>query len=133
MKQLIPLQQHIVGSETIQTVNARELHVFLGVKEDFTHWIKRRISVYQFLEDIDFTKLVVSNAGTISPTEYHISLDMAKQLAMVERTAKGKEARLYFLECERLVMRQQLQPPAIDRYSDLKAIVDLAHSVAEQR
>lgn len=98
-----------IGSETIQTVNARELHAYLEVGKDFSTWIKDRISQYDFAESVDYVKFqdvrspksgsTKSRPQTV--TEYSISIDMAKELAMVERNEKGKQARQYFIECER--------------------------------
>ena len=92
-----------IGSETIQTVNARELHAYLEVGKDFSTWIKDRISQYDFIENSDYV-LTFTKTGerkNVKVTDYHISLDMAKELAMVERNEKGKQARQYFIECER--------------------------------
>lgn len=54
MSQLIPVAPHTVGSETIPTVNARELHTFLESKAEFRHWIKDRIEQFDFAEGSDF-------------------------------------------------------------------------------
>lgn len=66
--------------------------------------LKNRIDTYQFVENQDFVvfhkKMENPNGGRPS-VEYHITLDMAKELAMVERTAKGREARQYFIQCEK--------------------------------
>lgn len=91
-----------IGSETIQTVNARELHTFLEVGIRFNDWVSRRITEYAFEEGKDFySELSKTSSGGRPSREYHISLDMAKELAMVERNEKGKQARQYFIECER--------------------------------
>lgn len=100
------------GSET-QTVNARELHAFLGVGRIFAAWLPDRIDQYGFTENVDF--VVFSETGNNPsggrPTkEYAISIDMAKELSMVERTEKGKQARRYFIDCE----RRAKSGPAID-------------------
>lgn len=101
MNQLIKIEHADDGK---QTVNARELHQFLEVGKDFSSWIKDRIEAYGFAEGQDylFTKIGEQLAsGTKYKNEYFVSLDMAKELAMVERNAKGKQARQYFIECER--------------------------------
>jgi phage anti-repressor protein len=103
MSDLIPLSSHTVGSETIQTVNARKLHAFLEVKTRFNDWIVKRISAYGFLQDIDYTVLIFEYGPSNTIKEYFLSLDMAKELAMVERTQKGKDARQYFIACEKAV------------------------------
>lgn len=76
MPELIPQSTSTVGSETIQTVNARDLHAFLTVGTDFRHWILRRIDAYHFEEDRDFTT-VTSAQRPVRTIEYHVSLDMA--------------------------------------------------------
>ena len=90
-----------IGSETIQTVNARELYDFLEVKTAFKDWAARRISDYGFEDGKDFCSFLSESAGGRPAKEYALSLDMAKELAMVERNEKGKQARQYFIECER--------------------------------
>jgi anti-repressor protein len=83
-----------------QTVNARELHEFLGVGTEFSHWTKRRIDTYGFLEGEDFLTNVKKDGRQLFK-EYHISLDMAKELSMVENNDKGREARRYFIQVEK--------------------------------
>lgn len=71
-------------------------------------------------EDVDFVAITgspVLASGNINPVpkiDYHLSLDMAKELSMVERNAKGKEAREYFIECERVALHQQPATAAIN-------------------
>lgn len=102
--QLIPVVSHAVGSETIPTVNARELHTFLKVGKEFANWIKDRIESFGFVENQDFVVIAESGknpSGGRPVKNYHLTLDMAKELSMVERNAKGKQARQYFIECEK--------------------------------
>ena len=107
MNELIQVAERQIGDGAIQTVNARELHAFLGVGKDFSNWMKGRIEQYGFVENQDFVfdSPVLANqtgrGGDRRSKEYHLSLDMAKELSMVERNDKGKQARLYFIECER--------------------------------
>ena len=104
MNELISLTQSAINGELQQTVNARELHAFLESKQDFSTWIKNRIEKYDFVENQDFVqlhkKMELSKTGQMG-IEYHITLDMAKELAMVERNDKGRQARKYFIECEK--------------------------------
>lgn len=99
-----------------QAVSARELHQFLEVGREFANWIKGRIEKYGFIENKDFYKLYFDPQGNMLPIaksgnvdyqrvigcriEYVITLNMAKELAMVENNEKGKEARRYFIQCE---------------------------------
>jgi anti-repressor protein len=100
---LIPVTRATFGDTTLPTVNARDLHTFLEVGKDFSSWIKDRIEKYEFIENQDF--VVFTQTGENSEgrprIDYHLALDMAKELAMVERNVKGKQARQYFIECER--------------------------------
>jgi anti-repressor protein len=107
MNQLIPIKESTINGETVQTVNARELHGYLESKQHFTDWIKARIDQYEFIAEQDFTlHNILTQYNQIDRIDYHISIDMAKELAMVERTDKGKQARQYFIECERKVKAQ---------------------------
>jgi phage anti-repressor protein len=86
----------------IETVNARELHKFLESKRDFSTWIKAKIDSFGFIENEDYIRIhkkVEANNATL--IDYHISIDMAKDLSMVENNAKGAEARTYFKNCEK--------------------------------
>lgn len=97
MNELIKVENR----EGIATCNARELHEYMEVGKDFSNWIKDRIEKYGFIEGIDFTpELAESNGGRPSK-EYYITLDMAKELSMVENNEKGKEARKYFIAIEK--------------------------------
>jgi phage anti-repressor protein len=102
MNQLIEINTSEAG---IKTVNARDLHAFLEVGKDFSSWIKSRIEQYGFSEGADYLLTHVGEqlaSGTKYKIEYHCTLDMAKELSMVERNAKGKQARQYFIECEKV-------------------------------
>ncbi|WP_455481305.1 antA/AntB antirepressor family protein [Bartonella sp. B12(2025)] len=123
MNTLIPISEQTIDQETVQTVNARELHAFLEVKSEFRNWIKNRIEEYAFSENQDFVsfgKNLPKPSGGRPSIEYHLTLDMAKELAMVERNEKGKQARQYFIECERRA--KQVSAPQID-YSSPEAML----------
>ncbi len=98
---LIPVAKGLVSGREVRTVDARELHRFLEVRTEFRHWIKRRIGQYGFLIDVDFVAVKIDRHEIIEQFDYHLTLDMAKELAMVERTERGREARRYFIACER--------------------------------
>ena len=115
MNELIPLQPQTINGNAVETVSARELHEFLESKQDFSTWIKNRISEYDFVEHQDFIaapqKYGTANGGYATRNEYYVTLDMAKELSMVERNEKGKQARKYFIECEKQLNAQQSQLP----------------------
>jgi phage anti-repressor protein len=96
--ELIKIKEH----EGRKTVNARDLWEFLEVKTKYSDWVNRRILEYDFIQNIDF--ITVLKNETSPPTKLcFMSLDMAKELSMVERNEKGKKARQYFIECERQI------------------------------
>ncbi|MBN6741218.1 antA/AntB antirepressor family protein [Acidithiobacillus sp. MC6.1] len=102
---LIPVGWSEIDNAVTQTVNARELHAFLEVGKKFSDWIKDRIDQYNFVIDHDFISFSLHGEkpqGGRPALEYHLTLDMAKEISMVERNAKGKEARQYFITCERI-------------------------------
>ena len=105
-----------LGGREQLLVDARGLHKFLGNKRKFTDWIVQRITQYDFMQNKDF--LVFHNFVNVSQkppvVEYRLSLDMAKELAMLERSPKGREVRRYFIDCENR-LREQLALPAKNR------------------
>ena len=109
MNQLIPLHPQTINGNAVETVSARELHSFVESKQDFSTWIKNRIEKYGFVEDVDYLlhKIVEQTpSGAKHKIEYYITLDMAKQLAMVENNEKGMQVRKYFIECEKQLKEQ---------------------------
>lgn len=93
-----------IQNQSVQLVNARELHKFLKIQTPFHKWISRRISDYDFAENLDFIERTILSARGFFKTdvkEYHITLDMAKELCMLERSNLGRQARHYFIEQEK--------------------------------
>jgi phage anti-repressor protein len=113
MNELITITQTKIGTEEVNAVDARELWVFLESKQDFSTWTKNRIEQYGFVQGVDFIQFHnFVESDSRARIEYTLSLDMAKELSMVERNAKGKQARQYFIECERR-LRQGTTPVAM--------------------
>lgn len=86
--------------EGITMIDARQLHAWLKVRDQFNQWIKRRIAEYGFEEGEDFSPSLVKTGGR-PRTDYLLTVDMAKELSMVERSERGKQTRRYFIEMER--------------------------------
>ncbi|WP_063102162.1 antA/AntB antirepressor family protein [Escherichia coli] len=113
--QLIPVFSGTISNETVLLCNARDLHDFLEVGKVFAAWINARIEEYGFEENKDF--VVFSNSGKNSVgrrrKDYHLTLDTAKELAMVERNEKGRQIRRYFIKCEKKLREDatSTQPP----------------------
>lgn len=95
---LVPVIPGQIGDRTTGTANARALHKALGVGRDFTNWIKGRIKQYGFVEGIDYVivenltspKRASSKSRQRIEHDYILSLNMGKELSMVERTERGK-------------------------------------------
>lgn len=86
------------------TLSARELHKELNVTDRFTRWFER-MGEYGFEENIDFTSVksstLVNNGATRELQDYQITLDMAKEIAMLQRNEKGKQIRKKLIELEK--------------------------------
>lgn len=102
--ELIKTTRLVLNDENTTAISARELWKFLESKQDFSTWIKRRIEKYGFSEGRDY---LLHNfveqlpSGTKHCIDYCVSLDMAKELAMVENNERGRQARQYFIEVEK--------------------------------
>ena len=114
MNELIPIYSTMIAGAEVRTVDGRELHAFLGIGRDFSNWMKDRIQQYGFAEGHEYwpfshsPDLASGNRG--ARVEYRITLEMAKELAMVERNDRGKQARQYFIACERQLRTQMAVP-----------------------
>lgn len=104
-----------IEGEKIDAINARSLHEFLGVKTEFKDWIVRRIEEYGFFDGRDFSSFLSESIGGRPAKEYVITVGMAKELSMVEKNEKGKQARQYFIECERIA-RSRTLPAYVPTY-----------------
>ena len=104
----------IVNEHQEQIVSGRELHEFLEIKDNYTDWMKRVIE-YGFETNQDFIGFLRESNGGRPSFEHHIKLDMAKEICMITRNEKGKQARRYFIEIEKawnnpeMVMARSLQ------------------------
>ncbi|AZA50337.1 phage antirepressor Ant [Chryseobacterium carnipullorum] len=115
-----------------QAVSARELHSFLESKQDFSTWIKARIEKYGFVENVDFEVFhnVMENPNGGRPlTEYALTIDCAKEIGMVEGNEKGKQARRYFIDCEK---KLKSIAPAVD-FSNPDTVLMLAQNWKEEQ
>lgn len=112
-QQLVRVFDGLIGGVPAQICDGRELHAFLKNGKQFADWIKQRIGQYGFEENLDFVsfspKSEKPQAGRRS-IEYHLTLDMAKELSMVESNEQGRMARRYFIDMERRAHQQADQP-----------------------
>lgn len=124
--ELLPVFSRTIGDISQLTVDARALHAVLQVRRDFSNWIKDRISKYGFVEGEDFEKSsVISSSpdlvngdfkGLRQAVEYSLSLNMGKELAMVENNETGRMVRRYFIACEQRAMQTQF--PSLPNFSN---------------
>lgn len=112
--QLIPVFTAVLNEQPEQLVNARDLHAFLEVGRDFSTWIKDRIASSRFIEGVDYSP-VSGNRSDGKPgkqrIEYHLSLEMAKHLALMENNTVGDKVRRYFIAIERAARAANLELP----------------------
>ena len=96
----------IIEREGIQLVSGRELHEFLEIGTKYKDWFRRMVE-YGFEEEIDFIRVAQKRATNnlknpvTTVIDHAISIDMAKEISMIQRTEKGKIARQYFINCEK--------------------------------
>lgn len=118
--QLVPVFSATIGGMVMSVCDGRALHTFMEIGKHFASWMTERIEQYGFQQDQDFlclsqireTQRKDGQRGTAKQVDYHLSLDMAKELSMVENNAKGREARRYFIAMERQALAQQAINPA---------------------
>ena len=101
MNDLIKITQTQIGAENVNSVNAKSIYNYLEIKTAYTTWIQRAIEKYDFNEGEDFVSdLKESNYGRPSKT-FIVSMDMAKELCLVENNPRGKETRKHFIKAEK--------------------------------
>ncbi len=101
MKEIITISKKEINGTEVNSVNAREIHEHLEVKTRFNDWINRAIQKYDFKENVDYSKMSKSPNGGRPEQDYIVTLDMAKELAMLENNPKGRETRKYFIAVEK--------------------------------
>ncbi|ELM3734832.1 antA/AntB antirepressor family protein [Edwardsiella piscicida] len=131
---IVPVVSGRIGERETNIVSARALHGALGVGRDFTNWIKGRVSQYGFVVGVDY--IAVENLSSPKRAsaksrqqiehDYLLTLNTAKELAMVERSEQGRAIRRYFIQCEEAL--QLTAPEVAARYRrKLKARIGVAN------
>lgn len=127
---IVPVVIGQIGECETNVVSARALHGALGVGRMFAHWIKDRIAEYEFVENQDYViacqNWQAKTRGGHNRKDYHLTINMAKELAMVERNEQGRAIRRYFIQCEEAL--RLTAPEVAARYRrKLKARVEVAN------
>lgn len=97
-----------------QVVSARELHKFLENPDNVNTWFKRQCE-YGFEDGKDFIAVSQESTGGRPSIDYALTLDCAKEISMIQRTEKGKQARRYFIEMEKIAKDLQEINPRVPK------------------
>ncbi len=106
------------GAETIPAIDGRELHKALGVGRDFPTWVNTRLQ-YGYIENEDFTTYLVPRGSGTPAKEYLLTLPMASELCLLDRSAEGLELRRFILEMQS-VQNHQNSEKIIENCTDNK-------------
>jgi phage anti-repressor protein len=122
MQELIKINQTIIGTETTNSVNSRELHQTLEIGRDYSNWMKNQIETLGLDENVDYILLALNGEqvshGGHNAKDYIITTDTAKHIAMASRTPKGKEVRAYFIEMEKQMNEAYTHPTNEEHFKD---------------
>lgn len=103
MNELIPVIESADNETNDILISGRDLHKFLEIKTEYRKWFGRMVE-YGFEENIDYVRVTQkcpTLGGVQDIVEHHLKIDMAKEISMLQRNEKGKQARQYFLEVEK--------------------------------
>jgi phage anti-repressor protein len=132
--ELIPVRERLIGHKKQLAVEARMLHERLGVKKPFTRWLQQYTHKGDWRKDNDFSvfDLQVKNleGGGRPGIDAALSLQMAEHIAMMTRTAKGREIREYFRKARDERDAAALAEDPVERYPQLRAIRELVTATA---
>ena len=136
MTNIIKVTKNEIGNAELNSVNARDIHNYLQVKTRFNDWINRAITKYDFKENIDFYSFLSKTSGR-PEKEYIVTMDMAKELAMLENNPKGRETRKYFINCEKELQKSSpyaaLQEIATFQKRQLEQLQDIKDILINQQ
>ena len=136
-QELVQISESEINGVLTPSVSARDLHSFLESKRQFSDWIKAKIERLRLQENIDFvclsqfceTQRKDGQNGLTKSTEYFVTIDIAKHIAMMENTDRGFEVRNYFIECEKR-LKQVISPKQTLLLGILDANDELSRAVA---
>lgn len=112
MSEIIKISSEVIGTEKVNSVNARELHQVLTIEKQFSNWIDYQIKSLGLEKNVDYIvyeEKVKAGIGFTTKKEYIITTDTAKHISMASRTAKGKEVRNYFIQIEKEYFSPNIQ------------------------
>lgn len=115
----------IIQQEGALLIDARLLHQNLKIGRDFSNWIKDRISRYGFEEGLDYSPNLASKKsgrGGHNRIDYHLTIDMAKEIAMLEENEIGRKIRKYFIAVEKKLRGISHLPAEPELFKGLKPL-----------
>ncbi|MBR8700279.1 hypothetical protein IX317_000599 [Fusobacterium sp. DD29] len=140
MNQLIKIEE----KNGEQLVSGRELHAFLEVGTQYSKWFER-MREYGFSENIDYIaisqKRLTAQGNETTYIEHFLKIAMAKEISMIQRNEKGKQAREYFIKCEEawnspemiLVRATQISNRMLDSYKNEIETLKLDNKIKDQQ
>jgi anti-repressor protein len=117
----------------MQAISARELHEFLQIQKPITQWFEYQIERAMLVENEDFITILLESTGGRPSKDYAISINAAKEIAMLNGGEKGKQARQYFIECEKQLKKPKTQIEIILESAKLLAEMERKQIQLEQR
>ena len=126
----------IIEREGRQLVSGRELHEFLEIRTKYKDWFRRMVE-YGFEEEIDFIRVAQKRATNnlknpvTTVIDHAISIDMAKEISMIQRTEKGKASRQYFINCEKKLKEVKKLSPMELMELQFKALKEQEEKIAQ--
>jgi len=131
LSEILQIQDWEIWWEENKLINARDLFKFLESKQDFSNWLKNRLTKYWFVENEDFlfnNFIEQKWRGWHNKKEVFLTLDTAKEISMVENNEKGRQARKYFLQVEK-AYKQSFQVKLPQTYSEaLRSLAEVAEN-----
>lgn len=127
MNEIVRINRIEISGNEVNSVNAREIWEYVESKKDFSNWVKSRLKDLGAVENEDYIRLAQKvEANNATKIEYIVTLDIAKHLAMMERNAKGREVRQYFIDYEKntpIIPKKELTP--------MEMIAEMAQKLVE--
>lgn len=132
---IIDIVKSKIGDEEVNSVNLRDVHAYLEVGKDFSAWAKDKLDGFQEGEDFLILQVFPKNGENLKggrpSKEYVVTVDVAKEICMLQKNAKGRELRKYFIDCEKKLHATPQLPDFNDPVASARAWADAKE--AEQK
>ena len=122
----------ITEQNGVKVVSARDLHAYLENPDNVNTWFKRQVEKAMLTENEDFVCVAISQSngrGGQNKLDYALTIPSAKEISMLNGGVKGKEARTYFIECEKIAKR--VLSPAEQNLENAKLFIEIERKQKE--